>query len=162
MMETVKKVNWLRLLASIIVCQAAGAIGSVFTVPSIPTWYASLVKPSFNPPSWVFGPVWTFLYLLMGISLYLVWEKIGKKGVKEALGVFGLQLLANAAWSIIFFGLKDISSALVEILILAALIIITIYKFYRVDRRAAYLLAPYLLWVTFASFLNLSLWSLNR
>lgn len=157
-----RKVNWLKLLVSIVICQLAGLIGLVFTAPSIPTWYASLVKPSFNPPAWVFGPAWTVLYTLMGAGLYLVWEKASKKQAKEAIAVFGLQLFANAAWSIIFFGLKDIFAALLEILVLAALIIITIVKFYRVDRRAAYLLTPYFFWVIFASLLNLSVWTLNR
>lgn len=151
-----KKVNWPKLIFAIILCQAAGIVGSLFTFSAIPTWYASLVKPSFNPPSWLFGPVWTVLYTLMGISLYLVWKN------KSAVKLFILQLVANSLWSIIFFGMKNIQLALIEIIVLLILVLATIKKFYRINKIAAYLLIPYLFWGGFASLLTYSLWILNK
>jgi tryptophan-rich sensory protein len=141
---------------------SAGLIGSIFTASSIPTWYATLVKPSFNPPSWVFGPVWTLLYTLMGLAAFLVWKRGWKKlEVKSALLVFGIQLTLNALWSIIFFGMKELGIALGEIALMWLAIVATIRAFARLDRRAAWLLAPYLAWVTFAATLNYALWTLN-
>ena len=151
-----KGVNWVRLIFAIVLCQVAGVIGSIFTVSSIPTWYASLVKPSFNPPSWIFGPVWTLLYTLMGISLYLVWKN------KFAVKLFVWQLIANSLWSIIFFGMKNIPLALIEIIVLLVLILATIMKFYKINKTAAYLLIPYLLWSSFATILTYSIWILNK
>ncbi|MFH1587045.1 MAG: TspO/MBR family protein [Candidatus Diapherotrites archaeon] len=151
-----------KLVAAILVSQAAGIIGSVFTFSSIPTWYAILDKPFFSPPNWVFGPVWIILYTLIGISAYLIWKKgLEKSEVKIALGFFGLQLVLNAFWSIIFFGLKMPLVAFIEIIILLALIIITILKFHKISKKAALLMVPYALWVGFASILNLSIWLLN-
>lgn len=156
------KVNWIKLISSILLCQAAEIIGSIFTFSSIPTWYRSLVKPIFSPPNYLFGPVWIILYTLMGISLYLIWQKgLKRKEIKEAITLFLIQLVFNSLWSIIFFGLRNIQLALVEILILLLLIIAVTVKFYRIDKRAAYLLLPYLLWTIFASVLNYSLWTLN-
>lgn len=151
-----KKVNWPKLIFAIVICQAAGVVGSLFTLSAIPTWYATLVKPSFNPPSWLFGPVWTVLYTLMGISLYLVWKN------KSAVKLFILQLVANGLWSIIFFGMKNIQLALIEIIVLLILVLATIKKFYKINKIAAYLLIPYLLWGGFASLLTYSLWVLNK
>lgn len=157
------KVNLIKLATSILICQAAGAIGAFFTISAIPVWYQSLVKPTFNPPNYLFGPVWTILYTLMGISLYLIWQKgLKKKEVKEAITLFLIQLILNILWSIVFFGMKNIGLALVEIVILLMLIVRVIMKFYKIDKWAAYLLLPYLFWTSFATILNYSLWTLNR
>lgn len=152
----------LKFIISIIICQLAGLIGSIFTSQSIPTWYASLKKPAFNPPNWLFGPVWTALFLLMGIALFLVWQKgIGFPQVKIALIVFGIQLIFNILWSILFFGLRSPITGFIEIIILWILILLTILVFYPISKTASLLLLPYLLWVSFASILNFSLWRLN-
>jgi benzodiazapine receptor len=151
-----------RLVISILVCQMAGLIGSIFTMPSIPTWYASLAKPWFSPPNWLFGPVWITLYLLMGISLYLVWDRgLEKRGVKKALSVFGIQLVLNALWSFLFFGLLSPILGLVCIVMLWFAILASIILFYRIDRRAGIILLPYIIWVTIATLLNLYIWLLN-
>jgi len=156
------KINWIALIAAILICNLAGIIGSVFTFSAIPNWYATLVKPELSPPNWVFGPVWTTLYTLMGIAAYLVWEKgIKKKEVRKALGVFGVQLVLNSVWSIIFFGMNEIFYAFIEIIFLWLAIAASIFLFYKIDKRAAYLLIPYILWVSFAAFLNYNLWLLN-
>jgi translocator protein len=153
----------LRLVVFVLVCLLAGFIGSLFTTPSIPGWYAGLVKPSFNPPNWIFGPVWTTLYVLMGIAAFLVYEKGWKKGeVRKALGVFAAQLGLNALWSIVFFGAHQILGAAVVIVILWGLIAATIWLFSRISKVAALLLVPYILWVSFATVLNISLYVLNR
>lgn len=153
----------LPLIISILICESAGIIGSIFTFSAIPTWYMGLNKPWFNPPGFIFAPVWTILYLLMGISLYLIWQKgISKKENRKALFVFALQLILNTTWSIIFFGLKSPLGGLFIIIILWVLIIETIRRFYKIDKNASYLLFPYLLWVTFATILNFSLWILNQ
>ena len=143
------------LLVSIGVCLCAGLIGSVFTFPSIPTWYAALTKPAFSPPNWLFGPVWTTLYILMGLAMYLVWQK------KGTLKLFLIHLVFNAGWSVVFFGLHSILGGMVVIIILWGLIVYLTGMFYRIDRAAAYLLIPYLAWVSFASILNFSLLTLN-
>lgn len=153
--------NLPRLVASLIICQLAGIIGSFFTVPAITSWYATLVKPSFNPPNYLFGPVWFTLYILMGISLYLVWQKKAQKKTREALILFGFHLLLNAAWSILFFGLKNLALAFGEIIILWLFILIVIYKFWKIEPKAGMLLLPYFLWVSFASILSYSIWFLN-
>ena len=145
-----------KLVLSILACLSAGLIGSLFTFSSIPTWYKTLVKPPFSPPNWVFGPVWTMLYVLMGIALSLIWKKRG------ARTLFLIHLAFNAGWSIVFFGLHSITGGMVVIIILWGLIVALIRAFYRIDRRASYLLIPYLVWVSFASILNFSLLLLNR
>jgi len=147
-----------KLVISILIPFLASAIGGLFTASSVSTWYVELTKPSFNPPSWIFGPVWTILYLLMGISLYLVWIK---KYDKPAFVVFGVQLVLNALWSILFFGLKVPLYAFIEIVFLWVAILMTIIYFYRINRTSAYLLIPYILWVSFAAVLNLSIFLLN-
>jgi len=153
----------LRILIFVLVCELAGVIGSVFTTPSIPGWYAGLVKPSFNPPNWIFAPVWTILYAMMGLAAYFVYEKgPGRKDVRKALAVFAGQLVLNALWSIIFFGAHEILGAAVLILILWAMILASIWLFSRISKAAAYLLVPYILWVSFATVLNISLYVLNR
>lgn len=151
-----------KLVASILLCQLAGIIGSLFTVSALPTWYASLVKPGFSPPSWVFAPVWTILYTLMGAALYLIWIKgLNTKGVKPAVVLFGVQLVLNALWPIIFFWFRLPFLAFVEILLLICVIILTIKYFYAVSKPAAYLMVPYFVWVCFAAVLNYSIWLLN-
>ena len=147
---------------AILICQLAGIVGSFFTVAAVPTWYAFLNKPSFSPPSWLFGPVWVALYALMGLALYLVLEaRDQKKDVRAALVVFAIQLILNAAWSIIFFGLKLPGLAWIEIMFLWLFILGSITSFYKVSRPAAWLLLPYFIWVSFASVLNFYVWRLN-
>lgn len=151
-----------KLLISIIVCEAAGIIGSIFTSPSIPTWYANIARPSFSPPNWVFGPVWTILFALMGIAFYMIWKKgFDKKEVRMAALVFGFQLVLNIFWSIIFFGLESPGLAFAEVIFLWIAILATIISFYRIDKTAGYILIPYILWVSFAAFLNYNIWVLN-
>ena len=150
------------LAASITVPLAAGFVGSLFTIPSIPTWYALLAKPSFTPPSWLFAPVWTLLYVLMGISFFLVWQKNFKGADRNtAIGVYALQLGLNILWSIAFFGWHSPFAGLIVIALLWLSIAATIAVFYRVSKNAAWLLLPYILWVSFASLLNYSVWILN-
>lgn len=157
-----KIVDILKLVASIILCQLAGLIGSIFTTPAIPTWYESLKKPFFNPPNWIFGPVWVSLYLLMGISLFLIWQRReNNPQAKKGLILFFIQLILNALWSGAFFGLKSPLSGLIMIVLLWIAIFFTIQHFLKVSKIAAYLLLPYILWVSFAALLNFSLWVLN-
>lgn len=140
----------------------AGAIGSVFTMASVSSWYMFLLKPELSPPSWVFGPVWTLLYILMGIALFLVWRKgTNAPGVKAGVTVFLIQLVLNALWSFLFFGARELQFAFMEIVLLWLLIITTMVAFYRVSRTATWLLLPYLLWVTFAGYLNYMILVLN-
>lgn len=154
--------KFIQIAIFIFIAQLAGIIGSVFTASAIPTWYAGLVKPALNPPAWVFGPAWITLYALMGVSAWLIWKNgWKKKEVRMALGAFGIQLFLNAIWSIIFFGLHSPGWALVDIALLWFAIVWTMVVFYRISRPAAYLLVPYLLWVSFASYLNYAIWALN-
>jgi len=151
-----------RLAASILVCQLAGIAGAVFTVNAIPSWYASLNKPAFSPPNWVFSPVWTTLYLLMGIALFMVWrEGLKTRGVKPALRWFGFQLVLNSMWSFVFFGMRNPIAAFIELVLLWFAILFTMKSFNRVSVTAAYLLMPYFLWVTFALALNLGIVIVN-
>jgi benzodiazapine receptor len=152
----------LRLIVSIVVCQLAGGIGAIFTSASIPTWYASLNKPAFNPPNTVFFPVWTTLYTLMGIAAFLVWRKgLQERPVRVALGIFAIQLVLNTSWSIIFFGLQSLFVALIVIVFLWVVILVNIVTFWRISKAAGALLIPYILWVSFATLLNYSVWMLN-
>ena len=151
-----------RLAITIFISEFAGIIGSIFTFSAIPTWYSTLVKPDINPPSWIFGPVWTTLYILMGISAFLIWEKgLDRKDTRTALWAFGIQLILNSSWSIIFFGLHNPGWAFLNIIVLWLTILLTMILFYKISRPAMYLLIPYILWVTFASYLNYSIWILN-
>ena len=151
-----------KIAAAVVISELAGVIGAVFTTPAIPVWYAGLVKPALNPPAWVFAPVWTVLYFLMGVAAYLVWRKGWRRmSVKVALGVFAGQLLLNVLWSLVFFGLHNINAGLVCIAALWMFILATMMSFARISRTAAWLLLPYLLWVSFASYLNYSLLMLN-
>lgn len=151
-----------KLIAAIAASQAAGIIGSVFTMGSVDGWFRTLERPALAPPDWVFGPVWTTLYTLMGIAAFLVWNKgLARPGVKLALSVFVAQLVANSLWSILFFGAQNIGAALVCVLVLWALIVLTAVLFWRISKIAALLLVPYLLWVSFATYLNYAYWVLN-
>lgn len=150
-----------KVLIAVIICQLAGIIGSVFTADAIPGWYSTLVKPEFSPPNWVFAPVWIALYTLMGVSLYLVWKKKDTKDTTPALLVFFAQLVLNAVWSIVFFGLQSPFYALIIIVFLWVLIAGSIYFFYPISKKAAYLLVPYILWVSFAAILNYYIFALN-
>lgn len=149
-----------KLILSIGLCLGAGILGSFFTISAISTWYAALKKPPFSPPNFVFGPVWTTLYGLMGISFYLILiSKIKNKTLAMALFIF--QLILNSLWSIIFFGLRNIGLAFLELVALWIMIFLTIKTFKKISKIASYLLYPYLIWVTFASVLNFSIWILN-
>ena len=160
--------NFIKLVGAIALCQTACIIGLFFTVSAIPTWYAQLEKPVFTPPNWIFGPVWIVLYTLMGISLFLIWkkrqymQKTEDATIVTSLFLFYVHLVINAYWSIVFFGMKDIVSALLIIVILAEMILLLIVKFFRIDRIAGLLLIPYYFWALYASFLNFSIWQLNR
>lgn len=152
----------LRLLVVLLITFLAGFIGQLFTTPSIPTWYAALNKPVFNPPNWIFAPVWTTLYTLMAVSAWLIWNKgLDNKDVKAGLKLFCLQLALNSLWSIIFFGLHLPWTAFVEIVFLGLVIFATIKAFSKVSQLASWLLIPYFLWVCFASVLNLTIVLLN-
>lgn len=142
---------------------ATAVLGSSATGPNIATWYVLLKKPSFNPPNWVFGPVWTVLYVLMAIALYRVWRKGFKKPeVKSSVILFLVNLILNASWSIVFFGFKNITFSLIIIFVLWFVILKLIKEFKVIDKLAGKLLIPYILWVTFASVLNFSIWLLNK
>ena len=157
-----QQIKWKRLIASIFICELAGITGAVFTIPSIPQWYGALAKPVLTPPAWVFSPVWTLLYALMGVALYLVWNTAGEKQKsRNTILVFGLQLALNVLWSIAFFGLHNILAALAVIGLLWLSIAATIALFYRISRPAGLILLPYLLWVSFAAYLNYMIWALN-
>ncbi len=154
--------NWVKLIVAIAVSELAGAVGLFFTVSSIPGWYADLLKSSLTPPNWLFGPVWTLLYIIMGSAAFLVWKRgINYRGARLALAVFTGQLILNAGWSFIFFGLHKPFWSLIEISGLWLAIVATGVLFYRISRPAAYLLIPYLLWVAFAAYLNYLVWYLN-
>lgn len=154
--------QWIALACALAACFAAAGIASLYTTPAIPGWYASLQKPAWNPPNWLFGPVWTLLYLSMAVAVWLVWRERGFAGAALPHTLFVVQLILNALWSIIFFGWRRPDLALVEIFFLWAAIFATMLSFWRVSQAAAWLIWPYLLWVTFAGFLNLSIWRLNR
>lgn len=157
-----KRFNPVKFMSAIGISLAAGAVGSIFTYESIQTWYTTLNKPFFNPPNWVFGPVWTVLYVLMGISLYIIWnEKSTSSSKKTGIVFFFIQLVLNTIWSILFFGLQAPGIAFVEILILLFSIVYTSVYFSRISKIAAVLLVPYMLWVTFASILNFAIFILN-
>lgn len=151
-----------RLIIAVLVAQSAGLIGSLFTTPAIPTWYVHLDKPGFTPPGWIFGPVWITLYALMGIASFWVWQKReANPTANKALVVYAVHLVLNALWSFLFFGLKSPGLAFVEIVVLWCMILAVINLFLRVDPRAAYLMIPYILWVSFAAVLNFAIWRMN-
>jgi len=150
------------LIGLIILCESVGILGAVFTTPSIPTWYATLAKPVFSAPNWLFFPVWTTLYLLMGVSAYLIWTSGMKKiAINSALMIFALQLTLNLLWSIAFFAFHSLLGGFIVIVFLWFAIAINIVSFGRLSRNAALILSPYLLWVTFAAILNFAVLMLN-
>lgn len=151
-----------KLVASVITCELVGFLGTPFTISAIPTWYVTLNKPFFAPPNWIFGPVWTVLYCMMGVAFYLIW-KLGwqKKKTRVAGRLFLAQLLLNFIWTPIFFGLRAPILALVVIVAMWMLIVMTMKRFYPLSRLAFYLLVPYLLWVSFATLLNAAIVLLN-
>lgn len=153
-----------KIIILVVICLAVGYGSSYFTQSSVNNWFTTLIKPFFNPPGWVFAPVWSLLYILMGISAGLIWSKIEvvPELVKKALWVFVIQLILNALWSFLFFSLQNPFLALIEILLLWLLIFETIKVFKPIDALASRLLLPYLVWVSFATILNASIWWLNR
>lgn len=154
--------NFPKLIISIIACELVGFLGTPFTLNAIPTWYSTLEKPFFAPPNWIFGPVWTLLYFLMGVAFYLIWKQgWQKKKIRAAGKYFVVQLAINFIWSPIFFGLRSPLLGLIVIVTMWVLILTTIKKFYPISQLAAYLLVPYLLWVTFATMLNAAIVILN-
>jgi benzodiazapine receptor len=153
----------IKLVISILASFAAGGIGSLFTFKVIPTWYAGLKKPRYTPPNRVFGPIWTTLYILMGISVFLVWQKeLATDGVMLAFTLFWIQLTFNALWSVIFFGMKSKGGGVIIIIVLWLLILATIITSFRVSGWAGALLIPYIVWVGIASYLNIGVWLLNK
>lgn len=150
------------LTASILLCITAGAIGGMATTSSVDGWYSEVIKPPWNPPNWIFGPVWSILYLMMGVSAWLIWKDSEFKKANLELGWFAFHLVLNVLWSVIFFGLKSPGWAAIEIVFLWISIAVSILLFFRRSKLAAILLVPYLAWVTFAMFLNYAIWSLNR
>lgn len=150
-----------RLLISIAVPLAVGAIAGIATSNNVNTWYPELNKPSFNPPNWLFGPVWTVLYIMMGISLYLVWNKPAGEPRRRAITVFFIQLALNFLWSFVFFEWHQIGWALADISLLWLTLLWCIILFAKIHRTAAWLLVPYILWVSFATALNASIFMLN-
>jgi len=155
------KHSWIGLIVLLVVCFAAAGLGSVATTPSIPTWYATLAKPSWNPPNWIFGPVWTALYICMAVAAWLVWRQGGLQRARTPLALFAVQLALNAAWSWLFFGFHMPGAAFLEILVLLAAIAATTIAFWRRSKAAGILMLPYLAWVAFASALNFAIWRLN-
>lgn len=154
--------NPLKLIIALGFPLFVGWIGSLFTAPAIPVWYNSLVKPTLNPPNWIFAPVWTLLFILMGVAAFLVWRKgLKKKEVKLALAIFVFQLFLNSFWSMLFFGMHNILVSFTEILSLWFAIMALLLAFYQVSRAAAYLIVPYVLWVSFAVYLNYAILQLS-
>ena len=156
--------KYVKIIIMVVTCLGVGYLSGFATQSSVDTWFQTLEKPVFNPPSWLFAPVWSTLYVMMGIAAGLVWDKIDlqREAVRNALIFFAVQLALNALWSILFFGLKNPLLALIEIVILWLMIYETYVKFAKIDRIAGYLFIPYLLWVSFAAVLNGSIWWLNR
>jgi translocator protein len=155
--------NTIKLIIAIAIPLIIGAVGSYFTIPEIKGWYTTIQKPSFNPPNGVFGPVWTTLYILLGIALFLVWKSTAATSIKQyAIALFIIQLLANFFWSILFFNQHQVGWALVDIVFLWVSILFTIIAFAKINTLSAWLLVPYISWVSFAMILNYSIWMLNK
>lgn len=152
----------LKIAISTFSCLVLGGLSGIATTSAINGWYSTIIKPSFNPPNWIFGPAWTLLYILMGISFALIWNAGKNKDVKKnAINIFLFQLILNLIWSFLFFTLQNPTIAFIEIIILVIAIMVTIRNFFSINKMAAYLLVPYLLWVLFATVLNGSIWYLN-
>jgi translocator protein len=159
-----KAIKVFKFIVALVVCFGASGLGVLFMArDSINTWYAQLQKPCFTPPDWIFGPAWTILYLLMAISVFLIWNKgLDYPKVKQSIGLFLIQLALNAAWTPLFFGFHLILPAFIEIIVLWLAILATMLAFKRISLHASILLIPYLIWVSFATILNGSMWYLNR
>lgn len=154
--------NSIKLIIAIAIPVAVGAISGFFTATGVESWYQTINKPSWNPPSWIFGPVWTTLYVMMGIALFLVWKSDSSDILKKtAIALFAIQLILNFFWSFIFFNQHQIGWALVEIIAMWIFILLTIFAFGNVSKLAAWLLVPYISWVSFATILNYTIWKLN-
>ena len=158
-MKKNKFTKYYSLAMSLLICFIPSFIGVYFRPGD---WYMEIIKPSWTPPGWIFGPVWTMLYICMGIALWMVWESRDKTNIKLPLIVFSIQLILNAMWSCIFFGLQNLFVSVIEIYCLLAMIMLSIILFYRIRKIAGLILIPYLLWVSFASILNFTIWSLNK
>ena len=150
------------LAVSVGICLGAAGLGSILTTPSIDSWYATLRKPHWTPPNWVFGPVWTALYLSMAVAAWLVWRQVGFSLGKLPLTLFVIQLTLNVAWSGIFFGLRLVDVAFLEVVLLWLFILSTTFAFWSVSRMASWLMVPYLTWVTYAMALNAEIWRMNE
>lgn len=154
--------NTLKLIIAVAIPLVVGGTSGFFTVAGVESWYQAINKPSWNPPNWVFGPVWTSLYILMGVALFLVWKADTSAELKKiAVGLFAIQLLLNFCWSFIFFYLQQPGCAVVELAALWLFILLTIFAFAQVNKTAAWLLVPYISWVSFAGILNYTIWKLN-
>lgn len=153
-----------RIAIVVVICLVVGYVSGMVTRASITTWYPTLIKPSFNPPNWIFAPVWTSLYIMMGIAAGLVWNQITthKEAVTKALQFFTIQLVLNALWSYLFFGLHNLILATIEVVLLWLMIFETYSQFAKINKMASYLMLPYLAWVSFASVLTASIWWLNQ
>jgi tryptophan-rich sensory protein len=155
----------LSLALSVLTVELVGASGAVFTAQGLSSWYGTLQRPALAPPNWVFGPVWTALFALVGVAVWVVWRRLDSPQVgrraRVAIAVFAVHFVANLGWSAAFFGLRSVDLGLAVIVVLLTLILLTMWTFDRVDRRAALLLVPYLLWTTFAAYLNYRFWVLN-
>ncbi len=156
------KFNIFKLISCLVLTVGLGGAGGYFTVNEIKSWFVTLNKPSFNPPNYLFGPVWSLLYFLMGISLYLIWQQPPSTQRKQAITIFLIQFALNVSWSFIFFKEHQILWALVDIIVLWLLILITIFSFAKLNKTAAWLLVPYISWVSFATLLNAAIWLLNK
>jgi benzodiazapine receptor len=154
--------DWLALLIFFGICVAVGASGSLFTAGSVKTWYPGLLKPAGTPSAWVFGPVWSILYLLMAAAAWLVWRQRNDQNVRLALAFFMAQLILNGLWSAVFFGLRRPGAALAEIIVLLAAIALTVVRFAEFSRLAFWLMTPYGAWVLYAAYLNFGIWRLNK
>ena len=156
--------KYLRIIYCVAICLVVGYLSSITTQSSINTWYPTLIKPIFNPPNWLFAPVWTLLFIMMGIAAGMIWNHLENQRelVKKALLFFTVQLLLNALWSYLFFGLNNVLLALIEVILLWLVIYETFHIFKKIDKKAAYLFIPYLIWVAFAAVLNGSIYYLNR
>lgn len=161
MVPSSPKHPWIGLIVLLVVCFAAAGIGGAATTSKIPGWYAALTKPSWNPPNWIFGPVWSALYCCMAVAAWLVWRQHGLAGARLPLALFSVQLFLNVLWSCLFFGLQNPGLAFAEVLLLWASIAATMVLFWRRSAVAGILFVPYLAWVSFASVLNFTIWQLN-
>lgn len=155
--------NIVKAIIAISIPLIVGATSGFFTVTGVESWYQTIQKPSWNPPGWIFGPVWTALYIMMGIALFLVWKEDTSEELKKiALALFAVQLILNFFWSFIFFNQQQPGWALVEIIAMWFFILLTLFAFAQVNKTAAWLLVPYISWVSFATILNYTIWQLNR